>query len=177
MLVSRVLPKRLYPLLEEVVLGIVGQLTGMEDVVEDRPELFHLYGQEADAEEQKARASTTETPLEPNQSVLTRGVALFQALFNIHTVRYARDRTQCVRITVDILLSWVSARQGYTVTTCTCTKNTYCMYTHSRICKHGLLLTAYLKHSHKHDQDLPPTYHSTVPHIYIQYTYTSVLHK
>ena len=59
MFVSRVLPKRLYPLLEEVIVGIVGQLTGMENVVEDRPELFHLYRKDADTESQSLNNQNT----------------------------------------------------------------------------------------------------------------------
>lgn len=42
MFISRIFPKWLYPLLEEMVVGIVGQFTGIENIVKNRPELFHV---------------------------------------------------------------------------------------------------------------------------------------
>ena len=56
------------------------------------------------------------TPLGPTQSVLIKGVSLFQGLFDIRKI--LSGPLAVARITVDVLISGVPTRQGSTVLAC-----------------------------------------------------------
>ena len=68
MFVSRIFPEGTNPFLEEVVFGIVGQLTGTEDVVEHRPELLHLDKEKWTEQNQKPILNKQNTNWKPTHN-------------------------------------------------------------------------------------------------------------